>query len=327
MLDRTLLDLRLALRGLWRARAFAAAALLTLAVGLSGTTIVFALVEGALLRPLPIREQDRLTVAWRELRSAGFSHYPFRIPPTVIDAIVDPSRTLERVADVGYNGADRFAVIENGTASYINSAFVTADFFAVLGVEPILGRAFTRADDGMGAEPALVITHGLWLRRYGGSRDVIGRKVTIGERPFAIVGVMPADLDYVRQRQTEIGVRVALGATAADVRRFVLAEGLRMALPGAASGIAAAAAATRLLRGLLFDVDPLDPAVLLGTAALIAAAATLAIYMPVRRAVRVDPVAMLRADRKRGSQPAPGQYGMTGPLSYRRSAVVLDKVV
>ncbi len=69
-------------------------------------------------------------------------------------------------------------------------------FFDVLGVEPLLGRAFTRADDKAGAEDVLVISHGLWQRRYGGSPDAIGRRVTLSERPFTIAGVMPPDVDY-----------------------------------------------------------------------------------------------------------------------------------
>jgi predicted permease len=75
-------------------------------------------------------------------------------------------------------------------------ALVTGGFFEVLGVEPLLGRAFTRADDKTGAEDVLVISHGLWQRRYGGSPDAIGRRVTLSERPFTIAGVMPPDVDY-----------------------------------------------------------------------------------------------------------------------------------
>src|SRR5262245_10207024 len=70
-------DFRLAWRGLTRARSFSAAAILTLALGISGTTLMFALVRGVLLRPLPVRDQDRLILAWKELPSSGLSHHPF----------------------------------------------------------------------------------------------------------------------------------------------------------------------------------------------------------------------------------------------------------
>ena len=77
MLDRVRQDFRFAYRGLWRAKAFSAAAVLTLALGIAGTTGMFALVEGVLLRPLPVHEQDRLIVAWKEVRTSGSARYPF----------------------------------------------------------------------------------------------------------------------------------------------------------------------------------------------------------------------------------------------------------
>jgi predicted permease len=106
-----------------------------------------------------------------------------------------------------------------------------------------------------------------------------------------LYGVMAAS---VRQRQSEIGVRLALGATAGDVRWLVLGEGLRLATAGAVTGLALAFAATRVLRGLLFETEPLDP-LSLGTAAVVLiGAALVATWLPARRATRVDPVEVLR---------------------------------
>jgi ABC-type antimicrobial peptide transport system permease subunit len=107
-----------------------------------------------------------------------------------------------------------------------------------------------------------------------------------------LYGVMAA---YVRQRDREIALRLALGATAAGVRRFVLAETVRLAGLGAVIGVAGAAAAGRLLRVMLFEVDPLDPWATIGATLLVVAASALASYLPMRRATRVDAVAMLRA--------------------------------
>lgn len=187
-------DLRLACRRLRRAKAFTGAAVLTLAVGIAGTTVMFALIEGVLLRPLPVHEQDRLLVAWKELPSSGFAHYPFG--DAEIEAVGEASQLLESVAGVTSNGVSRWVTVEDGLSSYVNVALVTGGFFDVLGVEPILGRTLTRAGDLDGAENVLVISHGLWQRRYGGSPDAIGRGVTLSERPFTIVGVMPRDVDY-----------------------------------------------------------------------------------------------------------------------------------
>jgi predicted permease len=121
---------------------------------------------------------------------------PFFVPQ--IDPIRAASRTLVGVAGVGFQGAGPIVAVENGSASYINVVPVTGDFFGVVGVEPILGRALNRKDDVTGTEYALVISHGLWKRRYGGSDDVIGRRLIVGEWPFTIVGVMPSGFEYPR---------------------------------------------------------------------------------------------------------------------------------
>lgn len=187
-------DARLAWKALWRAKRFSAAAILTLAIGIAGTTVMFTLVEGVLLRPLPVRDQGRLIIAWKELRASGFSHHPFG--DREIEAVGRTTRLLEEVAGFDANGVGREVVTEDGISSYVNGALVTGGFFHVLGVDAVLGRALTGADDMDGAENVLVISHGLWTRRYGRSRDVIGRRVTLGDQRFTIVGVMPPDVDY-----------------------------------------------------------------------------------------------------------------------------------
>ena len=105
---------------------------------------------------------------------------------------------------------------------------------------------------------------------------------------YAVMGA------YVRQRYPEIGVRVALGASPADVRRSVLGEGLRLASTGAAIGLLGALGAGRMLGGLLFEVHPLDPVSLLGAPLLLIGAAPLASYLPARTAARLDPLVVLR---------------------------------
>jgi predicted permease len=113
---------------------------------------------------------------------------------------------------------------------------------------------------------------------------------------LAAIGLYAVLAAFVRQRQREIGVRIALGARPSDVRALVLGEGLRLAGLGLVMGLAGAGVATRLLRGLLFGVQPLDPAALSATALLLVGVSALAAYLPVRRATRVDPIALLRAD-------------------------------
>jgi predicted permease len=113
---------------------------------------------------------------------------------------------------------------------------------------------------------------------------------------LAAIGLYAVMGAYVRRRYTEIGLRIAVGATTADVHRLVLGEGLRLAGVGAAIGLVSAVVGTRLLRGLLFDVHPLDPAAMVAATLLLVSASALACYLPARRATRIDPVALLRAD-------------------------------
>ena len=136
----------------------------------------------------------KIIVAWKTLPAAGFTHDPFGA--VEIERVRSASQLLEQVAGVDANGVGPEVIDEGEAARYVNGAVVTGTFFEVLGVEPVLGRALTSADDIEGAEPVLVISHGLWQRRYGGSRDVIGRRVALGDQRFSIVGVMPPDVDY-----------------------------------------------------------------------------------------------------------------------------------
>jgi ABC-type antimicrobial peptide transport system permease subunit len=127
---------------------------------------------------------------------------------------------------------------------------------------------------------------------------------------LAGVGLYAVMSAGVRQRQMEIGIRLALGAGPAQVRRLVLGEGVRLSAIGAAVGLAIAAAGTRALRGLLFGVDPLDPVSLLGAALLLLVAAALACDLPARRASSVDPATVLRG-KLRGGQVTDGGVSLS----------------
>jgi ABC-type antimicrobial peptide transport system permease subunit len=112
---------------------------------------------------------------------------------------------------------------------------------------------------------------------------------------LAAIGLYALMGASVRQRYTEIGIRVALGATGSDVRRLVIGEGLRLAGLGAAIGLVGAATASHVVRALLFEVHWLDPTSMVAAALLLVAASALASYLPARRATRVDPATVLRA--------------------------------
>ena len=156
-------DLRFAYRALSRDRAVALVAVVTLSVGIAATTLMYALVQGVLLRPLPVRQQERLIVAWKQVRTSGSAQYPFGSDD--IEALARVSRLLERAAGVDRNGAGRSVVTDGGVATYANVGLVTGGFFDVLGVHPVAGRALTEDDDRDGAEHVVTISSGYWHRR------------------------------------------------------------------------------------------------------------------------------------------------------------------
>jgi len=204
---------------LLRAPGFSLVTILILAVGLAGTIVMATLIQGVILRPLPVHDQDRLIVAWKQLPSSGFEHAPFG--DTEIEAVAEASRLLEAVAGVGRHGVFQGSVIEDGVAHDVNQAFVTGGFFDVLGVRPLLGRALARTDDLSGAENVVVISHRLWQRHYARSPDVIGRRLSLNGERFTIVGVMPPDVDYPRGADLWRTTRSAGGVFGDAARREV----------------------------------------------------------------------------------------------------------
>ena len=183
-------DLQYVARSLAHARGFTLLSAFTIAVGIGCATLMFALVNGMLLDPLPVRQPERLLVAWKQTSTGTFSHYPFGAD--AIREVKQHARSFASIGAFSYNGAMQFPVIENDIGSYIIASVVDGDFFRVLDVVPLAGRALTSADDATGAEPVLVIDERLWQRRYNRAADVVGRRLRLFDETFTIVGVVPA---------------------------------------------------------------------------------------------------------------------------------------
>jgi putative ABC transport system permease protein len=183
-------EVRRGVRSLLRARGFTLAAVVTLAIGVAATTVMFTFVNALLLTPLPVRDQDRLIVAWKRSATGAFAHAPFRAD--AVEEVKRHTRLLEHTAAFAYNGAMEFGIVEDGLASEVRAGAVGGDFFRVLGANALLGRTLEPSDDVSGAALALVIDESLWRQRYGAQPDVIGRRVRLNDRGFTIVGVVPA---------------------------------------------------------------------------------------------------------------------------------------
>ena len=194
-------DLRFGVRGLRRAPGFAAAAALTLALGIGVTTALFSVVEAVLLQPLPFGDPARTVVVWSSWKDfpktwVSYDEYEvYRDEPHLFGAIAlftDYPATVTGTAE----------------PERLRAAQVTRDIFRVLGVAPFLGRGFLAEEDAPGGPNVAVIGRGLWERRFAADPSAIERTIDIGGRAFRIVGVLPAafrlPLDYGANGPTEI---------------------------------------------------------------------------------------------------------------------------
>ncbi|WP_164020106.1 ABC transporter permease [Pyxidicoccus trucidator] len=189
LLDNLAADVRFALRTLRRAPGFVSVAVLCLALGIGANAIIFSVVYGVLLRPLPYAAPERLVTPF-EVRSQG-SGGPVSWP--TFHAWKELIPAFQHLAAFIEGGATLQA--PDATAEHLEVTRGTAEFFAVYGVPPLLGRTFVSTDDQPGQQPVTVLSESLWRRRFGADRAVLGRTVTLDSTPHTVVGVMPASFD------------------------------------------------------------------------------------------------------------------------------------
>ena len=186
-------DLAFAFRTLRRSPGFAAGALIVLALGIGATTTAFGVVDAVLLRPLPYPAPDQLVRVWPAAPETGVERRTFSIPD--YRDWRDRSATLSGLAL--YSTLPSPPVMTGrGPAEEIPAAYVTGDFFGVLGVEAAVGRVPRPDEDVEGRNRVIVFSHGYWQRRFGGDPSVVGQILTIEGAPFELVGVMPPDFAY-----------------------------------------------------------------------------------------------------------------------------------
>ena len=185
-----LADIRHGLRILRQNLGFTVIAVLTLALGIGANTAIFSVVDGVLLNPLPYAHPDQL-VALHESKpnfDRGSISYPnFR----------DWQKDNQTFSCMAMRRAYAFSLTGMGEAEQVNAEFVSADFFSVLGVKPVIGRGFQSGEDDVGAAPVAVVSAGFWKRKFASSPDVLGKSVTLDGKPYTIVGVVPAGVDLL----------------------------------------------------------------------------------------------------------------------------------
>ena len=184
-------DARHAVRMILRAPGFSLIAIMTFAVGIGVNTAVFTVVNGVLLRPLPYPDAERITMLWMDNRRQAIPE-DITSYPGYLDW-KSQSASYEHMA--AFTPAN-FNLIGSGEPERLSGAQVTANFFDVMGLTPTLGRVFTVEAETPGQDGSVVISHGLWQRRFGGAPDVLGKTITLNARPREIIGVMPSALQW-----------------------------------------------------------------------------------------------------------------------------------
>src|SRR5215470_788936 len=174
-------DLRYSLRMLRKHPGLTVVAALSLALGIGGNAAMFSLINGALIRPLPYAEPDRLVRITESYPKGG------------VVAMQERSRTMEVAAYWAYLGAD---LTGEGEAVHLSSSYVSANLFSLLGAAARLGRTFEDGEDRPGRDRVVILSHALWQNKFAGDPSVIGRSVTIDGAPRQVVGVMPPEFGF-----------------------------------------------------------------------------------------------------------------------------------
>jgi putative ABC transport system permease protein len=186
LFETILLDVRYGLRSLRKNPGYAAAAVLTLALGIGANTAIFSVVHGVLLQSLPYGGGERLVRIEVNAPGAGIQDGAFS--PLEIADLQNLSRSLEGVAE--YHSM-WFVLLGRPEPERVQTGVVSAHFFDTMGVKPILGRTFAEGEDGHGAEAVLVLSHQYWMRSFGGDPRVVGQVFTMNDRPHTVIGVLP----------------------------------------------------------------------------------------------------------------------------------------
>lgn len=183
-----------ALRGLWRNPGFTIVAVLTLAIGVGATTAVFSVVDGILIKPLPYPDADRLVGVWQT--APGLNATAIDCAPSMYFTYRDESKTFESFGLAATGGASVTGLGEPEQVRNLNTTYGTLQ---ALGVQPIIGRLFTEADDTPGGtDPdTVIISYGYWQSHFGGDPSILGRGITVDSTLRQIVGVMPAGFRFL----------------------------------------------------------------------------------------------------------------------------------
>ena len=202
-------DLRYGIRGLLKRPGFTAISVITLALGIGANTAIFSVVNAVLLKPLQLRDPERLVMVWEDAAFAGF---PRNTPAPA--NYVDWKTQNHSFEDMAASATASFNLTGDGEPERVSAYSITANFLPVLGVQPLLGRVFVPDEDRPGANKVTVLSYQLWQSRYGGDRQIINRNIQLDGEKYTVVGVMPAGFQFL---DNEVRLWVPLRLEPADL--------------------------------------------------------------------------------------------------------------
>jgi putative ABC transport system permease protein len=183
-------DLRYGARTLWKNPGFTLIAVVTLSLGIGANTAIFTVVNAALLRGLPYRAPERLVHLFETTPQKAYAQREFSYPD-----YQDYQRSQAFEGLAAYSGGGGI-LTGRGEPQRVFAPAASANFFTVLGVEPILGRTFREGEDKPGAERVTVLTYGMWRRLFGGDPGIIGQTLTVSNNQYTVVGVLPPSFQF-----------------------------------------------------------------------------------------------------------------------------------
>ena len=188
-MDTLLQDMRYGVRMVAKSPGFAAIAILTLALGIGANTALFSVVNAVLLNPLPYHQPDRLVAIYA--RSKEFSHSSISYPN-----FLDWERSQRSFSSLAAFREENYNLTGTGEPERVKAEMVSANFFSVLGVNPVAGRLLRPEEDQAGAQPVALISGGFWKRKFGSAPDALGKTLRLDGLAYTVVGVIPADFRY-----------------------------------------------------------------------------------------------------------------------------------
>jgi predicted permease len=193
-------DIKLSLRILKKNPIFTAIVVLTLALGIGANVAIFSVVNGVLLNPLPYPDPEQLVLITQSKPEFEMAAMPY---PNFLD-LQKENKTFSSMAIFRRH---TFGMFDAGGSESIEGRHVSADFFTVLGVEPLLGRTFMSHEDKRESQPVVVISANFWQRKFGGRADVIGKTINLGdEKIYTIIGVTPASFHFFRSDEVYVPI-------------------------------------------------------------------------------------------------------------------------